>query len=494
MSEVNLESGEGAADVRIEETGKEEQFAELFEKSGNMSKRLEPGQKIKSFVVSISGDFVYIDLGGKSEGVVDLSEFMDENNNYTVKVGDELEVHFVTVQNGVKKLTTLVRGVSTVDLSGIREAFEAGLPVNGKVAGELKGGFEVRVGKVRCFCPFSQMDLRASRDAGVYVGEIFPFRILEFEEGGRNIIVSRRALLEEERQVQVEALKKNLQVGMEVPAKVRSIQNFGVFVDLGGIDGLIPMSELAWDRSEKAENILNLGQEVTAKVIALDWEKDRLTLSLKAMQADPWTDVAEKYSSDMAVKGKIVRLAPFGAFVSLEPGIDGLIHVSKLAPGKRIKHPKEVVEVGQEVEVYILEVDAQKKKISLSMEQKVEKERPILPGIGEILQGRIEKIMPYGLFLHTEGGVKGFIPNSEMGTPRGTNHSRLFPEGTNMEVVVTAVDQERGKVTFSRSGVEEKVAQDEYRQYRDTVKKQETSPGGLGSFGELLMAKLGEKK
>ena len=494
MSEVNSENVDTASEAKNEEAGKEEQFAELFEKSGSLSKRLDPGQKIRSTVVSISGDFVYVDLGGKSEGVVDISEFADENSNYNVKVGDELDVFFVAVQNGLKKLTTLVRGLSTVDLIGIRDAFEAGLPVNGKVTGELKGGFEVHVGKVRCFCPFSQIDIRGSRDAGLYVGEIFPFRVLEYEEDGRNIILSRRAILEEERQAQVEKLKKSLEVGMEVPARVRSIQNFGVFVDLGGIDGLIPMSEVAWDRSEKVENILSQGQEITAKIISLDWEKDRLTLSLKAMQENPWVSVGERYKADMAVKGKVVRLAPFGAFVSLEPGIDGLIHVSKLAPGRRIKHPKEVVEVGQMVEVYILEVDGANKKISLSMEQKVEKEKLPLPAVGEILRGTVDRVMPYGLFLRTESGISGFIPNSEMGTPRGTNHSRMFPEGTAMEVVVTVVDGAKGKVTFSRSGVEEKVAQDEYNQYKDKVRKQETSMGGLGSLGELLMAKLGTKK
>ena len=494
MSDANLENGDPTADNRAEESGKEEQFAELFEKSNSMSKRLDPGQKIKSTVVSVSGDFVYVDLGGKSEGVVDVSEFLDENSVCTVKAGDELDVFFVAVQNGLRKLTTKVRGLSALDLAGIRDAYEAGLPVSGKVASELKGGFEVYIGKVRCFCPFSQMDLRGSRDASLYVGETFPFRVLEYEEEGRNIILSRRAILEEEKQVQVDALKKGLEVGMEVPAKVRSIQSFGVFVDLGGIDGLIPMSEIAWDRSEKAENLFSVGQEVLAKIISLDWEKGRLTLSLKAMQADPWINVAERYLPDMKVTGKIVRLAPFGAFVSLEPGIDGLIHVSKLASGRRIKHPKEVVDVGQDVEVYILEVDAVKKKISLSLEQKVERVKITLPPVGEILKGTIEKVMPYGLFLITEGGLKGFIPNSEMGTPKGTNHSRMFPEGTPMEVVVTAIDEARGKVTFSRSGVEERVAQDEYKQYKDKVKKQETSLGGLGSLGELILAKLGEQK
>ncbi|MBA4416298.1 MAG: 30S ribosomal protein S1 [Syntrophus sp. (in: bacteria)] len=493
MSEANVENSIQNLDSIDQESEKEEQFSELFEKSNTLSKRLDPGQKIKARVVSISGDFAYVDLGGKSEGVIDINEFMDENSTCAIKVDDEVEVFFVSVQNGLKKLTTLVRGLSTVSLAGIRDAYEAGLPVSGKVTSELKGGFEVHVGKARCFCPFSQIDLRGSRDAGAYLHETFPFKVLEYEEDGRNIILSRRALLEEERQVQLDALKKSLEVGMEVSAKVRSIQNFGVFVDIGGMDGLIPMSEVTWDRSEKVENILSIGQEVTVKIISLDWTRDRLTLSLKSMQADPWTTVAERYPADTEVRGTIVRLAPFGVFVSLEPGIDGLIHVSKLGAGRRIKHPQEVVEVGQMVDVCVIEVDPKNKKISLSMEQKNQQERPPLPAMGEIFQGVVERVMPYGIFLKTESGVTGLIPNSEMGTPRGTNHSRLFPEGTPMQVIVTAVDEGKGKVTFSRSGVEEKTAENEYNQYKDKVKKEETTASGLGSLGELIMAKFGEK-
>ncbi len=494
MSEANLETNLTIDENKTQETEQEEQFSELFEKSNALSKRLDPGQKIKARVVSVSGDYVYVDLGGKSEGVIDVSEFMDENSTCSVKVDDEVDVFFVSVQNGLKRLTTLVRGMSTVNLAGIRDAYDAGLPVSGKVISELKGGFEVHVAKARCFCPFSQIDLRGSRDASVYVGETFPFKVLEYEEDGRNITLSRRAILEEERRAQLDTLKKSLEVGMEVSAKVRSFQNFGVFVDIGGIDGLIPMSEITWDRSERAENILSMGQEVTVKILSLDWERNRLTLSLKAMTPDPWTTLADRYPVDTIVKGTIVRLAPFGVFVSLEPGIDGLVHISKLGAGRSIKHPQEVVEVGQMIEASVVEVDAKNKKISLSMEQKVEKEILPLPAVGEILQGIVERVMPYGLFLKAETGVTGLIPNSEMGTPRGTNHSRLFPEGTAMQVIVTAVDQAKGKITFSRSGVEEKTAENEYNQYKDKVKKEEISTGAFGSLGELIMAKFGEKK
>ncbi len=494
MSEVNLENNIEDPNNKTQETEQEEQFSELFEKSNALSKRLDPGQKIKARVVSISGDYVYVDLGGKSEGVIDLNEFMDEHSSYNVKVDDEIDVFFVSVQNGLKRLTTLIRGMSTVNLAGIRDAYDAGLPVNGKVTGELKGGFEVHIGKARCFCPFSQIDLRGSRDAGAYIGETFPFKVLEFEEDGRNIILSRRAILEEERRAQLETLKKKLEPGMEVPAKVRSFQNFGVFVDIGGIDGLIPMSELTWDRSERAENILSVGQEITVKILSLNWEKNRLTLSLKAMTPDPWTTITERYPIDTTVKGTVVRLAPFGVFVSLEPGIDGLVHISKLGAGRRIKHPQEVVEVGQMIEATVVDVDPKNKRISLSMEQKVEKEVLPLPAIGDILEGVVERVMPYGIFLKAETGVTGLIPNSEMGTPRGTNHSRLFPEGTPMQVIVTAVDQAKGKVTFSRSGVEEKTAENEYNQYKDKVKKDEASTGAFGSLGDLIMAKFGEKK
>ncbi len=477
-----------------DDAGEEESFAALFEKSSRLPGRLEPGQKITTRVVTISGDFVYVNLAGKSEGVIDLKEFKDEDGNCSVQVGDEIEAFFVAVQNGVKRLTTMKRGVSSLSLAGLRDAYDANLPVSGKVVSELKGGFEVRVGKVRCFCPFSQIDLRGSRDTAAYIGQTFPFKILEFGEDGRNIILSRKVLLEEERQVEINKMKESLQVGQEVTGKVRSVLSFGAFVDLGGVEGLIPLSELGWGRTEKAEDALSVGQEVTVKVIAMDWEKNRLTLSLKATQEDPFISAAERYPVDTVVRGTVVRLAPFGAFVNLEPGVDGLIHISKLGAGRRIKHPKEVIEVGQAVEAYVQEIDPKNKRISLSLEQKQVLKPVDLPAVGDIFDGTVEKVLPSGILLKLSTGVTGFMPNSEVGTPRGTNHNRMFPAGTGMQVIIKEVDAVKNRVTMSRSGVAEKLEQEELSRYRDTMTKNEKEGSTLGSLGELLKAAMEKSK
>ena len=317
---------------------------------------------------------------------------------------------------------------------------------------------------------------------------------MEYGEEGKKIVLSRRVLLEQEKEAKVEKLKESLAKGMDVTAEVKSIQKFGVFVDMGGIDGLIPVSEISWDRSVNAGDVLSIGQNITARIISLDWEKNRLALSLKAMQPDPWASAAEKYPVDSRVSGSIVRLSSFGAFVRLEPGIEGLIHISNLGAGRRINHPREVVEAGQWVDVYVLSVDQQNRKISLSMQPKVEPAKIILPAVGDILDGTVEKVMPYGIFLKMNNGLTGLIPNQEMGTPSGTDHRRMFPPGTAMQVAVIDVDAANNKVRLSRKAVLEKAAQDEFNQYNESVKNSAESSGGLGSLGDILKAKLKEKK
>ena len=471
----------------------EESFASMLDKS-IMGKRLHPGQRVKARVVSISGDLVFIDLGVKSEGIVDLHEFIDKEGITRVREGDEIEAFFVSVQDGLMKLTTLVGGYSALTLNSIRDAYEAGVPINGEVKREIKGGFDISVGGVRCFCPFSQVDLKNGREEGGYVGKTFPFKILEYEEGGKRIVLSRRALLEQEKLAKIEKLKHTLATGMEMTAEVKSIRNFGAFVDLGGIDGLIPASELSWDRSMPASDVLSIGQRVTAKIISLDWENSRLTLSLKAMEPDPWTSVAEKYPVDSKVTGTIVRLVQFGAFVRLEPGIEGLIHISNLGAGRKINHPKEVVETGQTVEVYVISVDQQSRKISLSMNQKIEPVKAVLPSVGEILEGTVEKIMPYGIFLKTDNGITGLIPTAEIGRASGTDQKRMFPVGAKMQVVVINVDPSDNKVRMSHKAISEKTAEDEFNEYKESMKNSAVSSGSLSSLGDILKAKLAEKE
>ena len=493
MSDKNIENNAPDTEKAEVKREQEENFAAMLDQS-TIGERLYPGQKVRAKVVSVSGDLVYIDLGGKSEGAVDLAEFINKEGVTIVHEGDEIEAFFVTVQDGLMILTTLVGGYSAITLNGISDACEAGVPVNGEVKKEIKGGFEVSVGGVRCFCPFSHIDVKGGREGSVYLGRTFPFKVLEYGEEGKKIVLSRRVLLEQEKEAKVEKLKESLAKGMDVTAEVKSIQKFGVFVDMGGVDGLIPMSEISWDRSVNAGDVLSIGQNITARIISLDWEKNRLALSLKAMQPDPWSSAAEKYPVDSRVSGSIVRLLSFGAFVRLEPGIEGLIHISNLGAGRRINHPREVVEAGQWVDVYVLSVDQQNRKISLSMQPKVEPSKIILPAVGDILDGIVENVMPYGIFLKINEGLTGLIPNQEMETPSGTDHRRMFPPGTVMQVAVIDVDAANNKVRLSRKAVLEKAAQDEFNQYSESVKNSAESSGGLGSLGDILKAKLKEKE
>jgi small subunit ribosomal protein S1 len=491
MSDEQINNQDNIEERSATETGHEEDFAQLFEQSAQLAKRLEPGQKVTTRVAGISGDFVYIDLGGKSEGIIDRKELLNEEGVVTIQDGDELEAYFVTVENGARKFTTLIHSFPSITLQSIKNAFDADIPVTGKVASELKGGYEIRVGKVRCFCPYSQMDLKGSRDAGTYIGETYPFKVLEYKERGRNIILSRRALLEKELEKEKEKLKEILAVGMDVGGKVRSIQRFGVFVDIGGIDGLIPLSELSWIKGGKAGDLVSIGDQLTTRILEIDWERDRITLSLKAILPDPFLSVPEKYPVHSTVRGIVVRLESFGAFVNLEPGIDGLIPISKLGAGRRINHPKEVLETGQEVETRVVDVSPEKRRLTLSMERKIVMEEVDLPAVGTLLETKVERVISSGIIVRIKEGLTGFIPNVEMGTLKGTNHAKMFPVGSLMQAVVLATDPSRGRVSLSRTKVDEKLELDSYTQYRDKVKEEERSDEKLGSLGELLRNKLG---
>lgn len=252
--------------------------------------------------------------------------------------------------------------------SQLEDAWKSGIPVEGNVVKEMKGGFEIKIaGSVRAFCPFSQMGLRREEQQTAYIGKTLSFNIIEFSEGGRNIVVSRRAILENERRNKVAALKETLKEGVKVKGIVTSIQKFGAFVDIGGIEGLLPVSEIAWTRTEKVSDILSVGQTVEVIIKKLDWDNRKFSFSLKDAMPDPWERVVEAYPIGSFHSGTVSRLAPFGAFVTLKEGVDGLIHISKLGAGRRINHPREVVKEGQTVEVKVEAVDAGQRKLSLSL-------------------------------------------------------------------------------------------------------------------------------
>ena len=344
-----------------------ESFADLFKDNGPPKKQLSPGQKIKAVVVDVSQDSIFLDVGGKSEGFVDRKELEDETGDVTVETGDTLEVYFLSSARNEMLFTTKIGGGST-SLAHLEEAYRNGIPLEGFIKKEIKGGFEVTVaGKIRTFCPYSQMDIRRISDAEDYVGEHMLFRITEYKENGRNIILSRRIILEEEREEKRELLKETLQEGMTVQGVITSIQKFGAFVDIDGIEGLIPISEIGWSRIEDIQEILTEEQKVEVVILKLDWENDRYSFSLKQALPDPWESISQKLPVGSSHSGTVVRLTKFGAFVNLEEGIDGLIHISKLGGGRRINHPKEVLDEGQTVEVKIEDIDAEQKRLSLAL-------------------------------------------------------------------------------------------------------------------------------
>ena len=351
----------------IDEVIEEESFAELFEESFVKPLRFTPGQKVKAKIVKIASECVFLDLGGKSEGYLDRKELLDEEGGLSVKEGDLVEAYFLSADNNDMRFTTKITG-GDAGRHFLEEAWRSGIPVEGLVEKEVKGGFEVKItGGLRGFCPYSQMGLQRVGSANDLVGQHLAFRISTYEERGRNIVLSNRSVLEEERQKQREELRRSLHEGMKVAGTISSIRNFGAFVKVGVVEGLIPISEIGWDRVEDINEHLVVGQEVEVVAMNLDWEKDRLSFSLKRALPDPWENIENDFPAGSSHRGAVARLTNFGAFVTLAAGVDGLLHISKLGAGRRVNHPREVLTQGQVVEVKVESIDKENKRLSLSL-------------------------------------------------------------------------------------------------------------------------------
>ena len=352
--------------TREDERG-EKTFAELFGESEPDRGWLKPGQRMEAVIVKISPEWVFIDVGGKHEGYLDRREFLDKEGNLTVQEGQTIKAYFLSSQHNEKLFTTKL-GAGEAGRAFLEDAWKNGIPVEGAVEREIKGGFEIKVaGDTRGFCPFSQMGLFRIETPADWVGQRLAFRVIEYGERGRNIVLSHRAILEEEQAKLKEGLKASLKEGQTVKGKVVSLQKFGAFVDLGGIQALIPISEIVWEHVTDISEKLSIGQEVEAVILKLDWEKDRISLSLRSKLPDPWQRVATEFPEGSSFTGTVARLTKFGAFVTLLPGVDGLIHISKLGRGKRITHPSEVLTEGQSIAVKIEKIDPETKRISLAL-------------------------------------------------------------------------------------------------------------------------------
>ncbi|MEW6220347.1 MAG: 30S ribosomal protein S1 [Thermodesulfobacteriota bacterium] len=342
-------------------------FADLFAQEGLAPPSLTPGQKVEARVTSIGQESVFIDVGAKSEGVIPRRELEDETGTLTVMVGDPVRAFFLGRDSQGLVFTTGV-GSGAASAAELEQAWQTGIPVEGTVTGEVKGGFSVQVaGGRRAFCPFSQMDLRRVGEPAAYLGQRLAFMITNYGEGGRNIVLSRRPILEAERERQRQEARQTLEEGMTVRGRVTGSRPFGVFVEVAGIEGLIPASELSWDRRAAVASVLAEGQEVEVRILKLDWEANRFTFSLKQLAEDPWLTAAQGFAEGSWHDGVVARLTAFGAFVTLAPGVDGLVHISEMGQGRRINHPREVVQEGQEVRVRIKGVDGDSRRIALSL-------------------------------------------------------------------------------------------------------------------------------
>lgn len=356
-------------DDMMEETEELEDgsFAELFEQDGKQAKRwLEPGQKLTGKVLKIGNEWIFMDTGQKGEGVIERKEFLDNDGNVTVAEGDSITAYFLSSSQGEMRFTTKIGG-SASGSTQLEQAWQAGVPVEGVVEKEIKGGYEIKLGTSRAFCPYSQVALRRVENPEALIGTRLTFLISEYAENGRNIIVSRRALLEDEQRRLKEEAQAGISEGMTVNGTVTSLQDYGAFVDIGGLEGLLPISEIGWSRVKDVREVLAVGQQLKVVIKSIDKEKERISLSIKDTLADPWEQVSAKFPEGSFHTGTVARLDTFGAFVTLSDGVDGLLHISKLGAGKRINHPRDVVKEGEQIEVKIESIDQGSRRISLAM-------------------------------------------------------------------------------------------------------------------------------
>jgi len=342
----------------------EEDFAAMFEAS-ERARRVAKGQIIEGTIVAIGEEVALIDVGGKSEATIDIAELKDDNGQVEVKVGDRVQAMVVSTSGGLTLSRRLALGAATA--RQLEDAFQAGLPVEGKVERAVKGGYEVRMARQRAFCPVSQIDIIRNTDPAQHEGRVYKFRIIEFKEGGRNLVVSRRVLLEEEQQASAADVRKSIVEGAVITGRVASVRDFGAFVELGGgVQGLLHVSEMAWARVSDTSQVVTAGDEITVKVLRVDGDKQKISLGLKQLAADPWSRVGDTYQAGQLLTGRVTRVADFGPFVELEPGIEGLIPLSESGVG-RDADIKKAFRAGDNVQVVVLDVDAAARRIRLSV-------------------------------------------------------------------------------------------------------------------------------
>ena len=429
-----------------------ESFAELFEESLN-STPMQTGKIVSGMVISVGSDVVMVNAGLKSEGAIPVEEFQNEKGEVTVVVGDIVDVALETLEDGFGA-TQLSREKAKAAEAWIKleHAFEANETVTGIMTGKVKGGFTVELENVRAFLPGSLVDVRPIRDTSHLEGKELEFKLIKLDRPRNNIVVSRRAIMEAENSVERDALLEELEEGKNVKGVVKNLTDYGAFVDLGGIDGLLHITDMAWKRVKHPSEVVAIGDEIEVQVLKFDKERERVSLGLKQMGDDPWKDIANRYPNSSRIQGKVTNIADYGCFVEIEDGVEGLVHMSEMDWTNKNVHPSKLVQLGDEVPVMVLDIDAERRHISLGMKQCQSnpwEEFAMTHNKGDKVSGSIKSITDFGIFIGLDGGIDGLIHLSDI-TWEEENEEvvRDYKKGDELEAVVLAIDPERERISL----------------------------------------------
>jgi small subunit ribosomal protein S1 len=436
-----------------------ESFAELFEQSQSLAK-LKPGAIVSGTVVEIRPDVVVVNAGLKSEGIVPIEQFRNEDGELEVELGDEVKVALDAIEDGFGE-TKLSREKAKRSMvwDELEQAFEGQEAITGRINGKVKGGFTVDIRDVRAFLPGSLVDVRPVRDPAYLEGKDLEFKIIKLDRKRNNVVVSRRAVVESEHSEEREQLLEKLQEGAILHGVVKNLTDYGAFVDLGGIDGLLHITDMAWKRVRHPSEVVNVGDELDVRVLKFDRERNRVSLGLKQLGDDPWVSITRRYPSGTRLFGKVSNVTDYGCFVELEPGVEGLVHVSEMDWTNKNVNPAKVVQVGDEVEVMVLDVDEERRRISLGMKQTQSNPWEAFAAMfkkGDKVHGAIKSITDFGIFVGLDGGIDGLVHLSDISWQgNGEELVRDFKKGEEVDAVVLAVDPERERISLGIKQLEQ---------------------------------------
>jgi small subunit ribosomal protein S1 len=436
-----------------------ESFAELFEQSEKLSK-LKPGAIVVGVVVEVRNDVVVINAGLKSEGIVPIEQFRNEEGEIDVGVGDEVKVALDSLENGFgETVLSREKAKRAMVWDELEEAMEKSETITGRISGKVKGGFTVDIKDVRAFLPGSLVDVRPVRDPAYLEGKELEFKIIKLDRKRNNVVVSRRAVVESEYSEEREKLMERLVEGAILPGVVKNLTDYGAFVDLGGIDGLLHITDMAWKRVRHPSEVVEVGQELQVRVLKFDRERNRVSLGLKQLGEDPWDNIARRYPNSTRIFGKVSNVTDYGCFVEIEPGVEGLVHVSEMDWTNKNVNPSKVVQVGDETEVMVLDVDEERRRISLGIKQCTQNPWETFAQYfkkGDRVAGQIKSITDFGIFVGLDGGIDGLVHLSDISwNATGDDIVRNFKKGDNVDAVVLAVDPERERISLGIKQLEQ---------------------------------------